>query len=104
MSAPPTKTIRIAITQPGRFVSSLGNAAPLYRVQALDFTPPAGPTTKRLIKFLSPPLDQASQPLAGDVVEIMPWGTLLPNGEKLAEERASLPSSTRPMIRRRARS
>ncbi|MCM1982221.1 DUF6519 domain-containing protein [Lyngbya confervoides] len=72
------QTIRVQLTAPDRFLWSYDNAAPLYRVQvdANDLTQ---------VRFLTLPRDQEAQPLAGQAVEIIPWGALLPNQEKIAE-------------------
>ncbi|MEA2094336.1 MAG: hypothetical protein U9P11_07220, partial [Pseudomonadota bacterium] len=45
---------------------------------------------RRRIEFLNLPRDQAAHPLAGQVVEIIPWGALLPNQEKVAEFQGQL--------------
>src|SRR5262249_54906317 len=60
---------------------------PLYRVQVQDIpnVPQGVDGTSRQIKFLTLPRDQAAQPLAGQAVEIIPWGAFLPNKEKVAE-------------------
>src|SRR5438477_606314 len=80
------QTFRVQITAPGRFIWGADNASPLYRVQAQSFEDPGGgPTTLRRIHFLTPPPDQANYPLAGQTVELMRWGALLPNHEKVAE-------------------
>jgi hypothetical protein len=80
------QTFRVQITAPGRFIWGADNASPLYRVQAQDFQEPGGgPATLRRIHFLTPPPDQAHYPLAGQTVEVMRWGALLPNHEKVAE-------------------
>lgn len=72
------QTMRIQLTTPNRFVWSYNNAAPLYRVQVdvADLT---------RVRFLTLPRDQEAQPLANQTVEIIPWGTFLPNQEKVAE-------------------
>ena len=80
------QTFRVQITAPGRFIWGADNASPLYRVQAQSFEDPGGgPATLRHIHFLTPPPDQAHYPLAGQTVELMRWGALLPNHEKVAE-------------------
>jgi hypothetical protein len=80
------QTFRVQITAPGRFIWGADNASPLYRVQALPFQEPGGgPATLQRIHFLTPPPDQAHYPLAGQAVELMRWGALLPNHEKVAE-------------------
>lgn len=73
------QTIRVQLTAPDRFVWGYNNASPLYRVQVEE-----GDGAVK-IKFLTLPRDQAAQPLAGQAVEILPWGAILPNQEKVAE-------------------
>jgi hypothetical protein len=81
------QTIRVQLTAPNRLIWGYDNAAPFYRVQVQNI--PNAPTgvdgTRRQIKFLTLPRDQAAQPLAGQAVEIISWGALLPNQEKVAE-------------------
>jgi hypothetical protein len=86
------QTICVQLTATDRFIWGYDNAAPLYRVQVQDIpNVPAGVDgTRRKIKFLTPPRDQAAQPLAGQAVEILPWGALLPNKEKVAEFQGQL--------------
>jgi hypothetical protein len=81
------QTIRVQLTATNRFIWGYDNAAPLYRVQVENIPDvPAGVDgTRRKIRFLTLPRDQADQPLAGQAVEIIPWGALLPNQEKVAE-------------------
>jgi len=80
------QTFRVQITAPGRFIWGADNASPLYRVQAQSVEDPGGgPATLRRIHFLTSPPDQAHYPLAGQTVELMRWGALLPNHEKVAE-------------------
>ena len=74
------QTIRVQLTATNRFIWGYDNASPLYRVQVLE---EEGQPVK--IKFLTLPRDQAAQPLKGQAVEILPWGALLPNQEKVAE-------------------
>ena len=75
------QTIRVQLTATNRFIWGFDNAAPLYRVQVEDSV--GGP--RRKIKFLTLPRDQAAQALKGQAVELIPWGALLPNQEKIAE-------------------
>ncbi|MEM9088872.1 MAG: DUF6519 domain-containing protein [Cyanobacteria bacterium P01_F01_bin.53] len=72
------QTIRVQLTAANRLIWSYDNASPLYRVQvsAADLS---------RVTFLTLPCDQESQPLAGQAVEIIPWGALLSNQEKVAE-------------------
>jgi hypothetical protein len=86
------QTIRVQLTAPNRLIWGYDNASPFYRVQVENIpNPPQGVDgTRRQIKFLTLPRDQAAQPLAGQAVEIIPWGALLPNQEKVAELQGQL--------------
>ncbi|SCX79794.1 DUF6519 domain-containing protein [Nitrosospira sp. Nsp13] len=75
------ESFRIQITAPGRFVWGRDNAAPLYRVQIEAHTD----SRRRRIIFLTLPRDEFGWPLAGMTVELLRWGALLDNGEKVAE-------------------
>ena len=81
------QTIRVQLTATNRFIWGYDNASPLYRVQVENIPNAPGGVdgTRRKIKFLTVPRDQLAQPLAGQAVEIIPWGALLPNQEKVAE-------------------
>jgi Family of unknown function (DUF6519)/Right handed beta helix region len=78
------QAIRIMLVEPpsgggtGRYVWAFDNASPLYRVQAeVDDSGP-------LVRMLTPPRDEARWPLAHTVIELLPWGALLDNGQKLS--------------------
>ena len=75
------QAIRVELTEANRFTWGFDNGAPLYRVQV--GTNAAG--QRRLITMLTDPRDQAHWPLAGQIVEILPWSAVLDNNEKLAE-------------------
>jgi Family of unknown function (DUF6519) len=81
------QTIRVQLTATNRFIWGYDNASPLYRVQVENIPNPPGGVdgTRRKIRFLTMPRDQLAQPLAGQAVEIIPWGAILPNQEKVAE-------------------
>jgi hypothetical protein len=83
------QTIRVQITATGRFIWGYDNAAPLYRVQVTNITGVAD-GDRRKIEFLTLPHDQMAHPLAGQAVEIIPWGAFLPNQEKVAEFQGQL--------------
>jgi hypothetical protein len=68
------QTIRVELTDTDRFLWGYDNASPLYRVQVAEDD---GEFVK--IHFLTRPPDEASQPRAGQAVEILPWGSILPN-------------------------
>ena len=76
------ETFRVQVTQPGRFIWGRDNAAPMYRVQV---TAHPADNTRRKLRFLTPPRDEFGWTLAGMTVEVMRWGVLLDNGEKVAE-------------------
>jgi hypothetical protein len=73
------QAIRVQLTTTNRFIWGYDNASPLYRVQV---TRQDG---LNQIKFLTLPRDEFAQPQAGQAIEILPWGALLPNREKVAE-------------------
>jgi hypothetical protein len=73
------QAIRVQMIAEDRFLWALDNASPLYRVTA------ARSGTTVTITFLTPPQEQALFPLKDQVVEILPWGAALPNGEHIAD-------------------
>lgn len=75
------QAIRVQFTEPNRLTWGFDNGAPLYRVQV--GTNPAG--QRRLITMQTEPRDQAHWPLAGQIVELLPWSAVLVNNEKLSE-------------------
>lgn len=75
------QAIRVQLVDKDHFTWGFDNGAPLYRVTLED----AG-SERKTIKFLTEPKDQAHWPVAGQIVEILPWSAVLENGEKLAEE------------------
>ena len=81
------QTIRVQLTATNRFIWGYDNASPLYRVQVENIPnlPGGVDGTRRKIRFLTMPRDQLAQPLAGQAVELIPWGAILPNQEKVAE-------------------
>ncbi|MBD3787635.1 MAG: hypothetical protein IE922_11835 [Sphingomonadales bacterium] len=72
------QAIRIMITGRDSFIWGFDNAAPLYRAVLED-----GGATLRL---LTEPKDLLAWPAQGMTVEVLPWGAVLENGEKTAEE------------------
>jgi len=78
------QTLRVQLTATNRFIWGYDNAAPLYRVQVTNISGVAD-GERRQIKFLTLPRDQMAHPLAGQAVELIPWGAILPNQEKVAE-------------------
>jgi hypothetical protein len=71
------QTIRLQITTDRKLSWGFDNAAPLYRIEVA--------TDRKTLTFRNLPRDQAHWPIAQQVVEILPWSAVLPNGEKLAE-------------------
>ena len=83
------QTIRVQLTATDRFIWGYDNAAPLYRVQVKDILNVMN-GERRKLKFLTLPRDQMAHPLAGQAVELIPWGAILPNREKVAEFQGKL--------------
>jgi hypothetical protein len=80
------QAIRVMMTAENTFAWSFDNAAPVYKVKVTGLataTPSSGEVT---VEMLTPPKDEEHWPLAGRVVEILPWGAILENGEKVAAE------------------
>ncbi len=73
------QAIRVQLTGTNRFIWGYDNASPLYRVQV---TRQDG---LNRVEFLTLPRDEFAQPRAGQAVEILPWGAILPNQEKVSE-------------------
>ena len=75
------QAIRVEIgTAATTFLWGYDNASPLYRVQVTTDTSGA-----QVIHFLTIPKDEAHWPVAQQIVELLPWSAVLPNGEKVAE-------------------
>ena len=75
------QAIRVQLVDKDNFVWGVDNAAPLYRVTLEDAA-----SDRKTIKLQTEPRDQAHWPMAGQVIEILPWSAVLLNGEKLAQE------------------
>ena len=69
------QAIRVQIVDQTHLTWGFDNASPLYRVEV--------DKTGTTVTLLTDPKDQAHWPLAGQIVEILPWSAVLPNGEKL---------------------
>lgn len=70
------QAIRVQLRPGGTtFTWGFDNASSLYRATVSGGT----------VTLLTEPKDHLHWPLAGQIVEILPWGAVLPNGEKLAE-------------------
>lgn len=70
------QAIRVQIVDDTHFTWGFDNSAPYYRVAlAAD-----GIT----VTMLTEPQDQYHWPLTNQIVEILPWSSVLPNGEKIA--------------------
>jgi len=79
------QAIRVEIGLGNTFLWGFDNASPLYRVQVTT-----DGTGAQVIHFVSPPRDEAHWPLAQQIVELLPWSAVLPNGEKVAAPSAGL--------------
>ncbi|MDC0672881.1 right-handed parallel beta-helix repeat-containing protein [Nannocystis radixulma] len=73
------QAIRVQLIESGRFLWGYDNASPLYRVTA---SVSAGVVT---IVFRTPPQEQRFFPLRKQVLEILPWGARVGNGEYVAD-------------------
>jgi hypothetical protein len=82
------QAIRVQLSAGNRFVWAYDNGEPLYRVEITDSTPGGDGSIE--LTFLTPPLDPVLFPLQGAVIEILPWGALLANREKVAQARGHL--------------
>src|SRR5690606_6901213 len=69
------QAIRVRLVDADHFVWGFDNGGPLYRVR-LD-------ADRVTVLMDTEPRDQAHWPLAGQIVELIPWSAVLPNGEKL---------------------
>ncbi len=68
------QAIRVQLVDGTHFTWGFDNASQLYRVQV----------NGGAIELLTDPKDQAHWPIAGRIVEILPWSAVLPNSEKIA--------------------
>jgi hypothetical protein len=75
------QAIRVQLTAANAFIWGLDNASPLYRV-VVDASDPANQT----LRFLTPPRDQPAMPLQGQAIEVLAWGALLANNEKVSDD------------------
>ncbi len=75
------QAIRVQLVDDTHLIWGFDNASSLYRVKA---------TAADTIEFMTSPRDQHHWPLAGQVVEILPWSAILPNGEKVASAKGHL--------------
>src|SRR5690554_315323 len=64
----------------GHFTWGFDNASPYYRV-VVRSTP-----NGLVVNMKTAPKDQYHWPLAGQVIELLPWSAVLPNNEKIAEQ------------------
>lgn len=73
------QTIRVFCIEPDCFLWGYDDTSPLYRID-----PPSASGTVT-ITFQTQPRDTAHFPATGQVIEILPWGAALPNGERVAD-------------------
>ena len=76
------QAIRVQLRKNNSFTWGYDDGSPLYRVSQVTSNK-AGPTTTT-VTLITPPKDQYHWPRSGQVVEILSWSSLLPNGEKIA--------------------
>lgn len=74
------QAIRVQLVDNGHYTWGFDNAAPLYRAL---LSVANGKRVK--LTLLTEPKDAAHWPLKGQVVELLPWGAALPNGQRIAD-------------------
>lgn len=74
------QAIRVQAVSASQFTWGLDNAAPLYRAVLMSDN-----GARIRLRLLTPPKDALHWPLKGQVVELLPWGAALANGERVAE-------------------
>lgn len=70
------QAIRVQLVSDRTFTWGYNNASPAYRVSLSG--------DRMRVTLITPPRDEYSLPVVGQVIEILPWGARLPNGEKIA--------------------
>ena len=76
------QAIRVQIIDGTNFNWGFDNASPYYRISLVE--------GQNKFMMLTEPKDQYHWPTSNQVVEILPWSAVLPNGEKVAEEMGHL--------------
>lgn len=71
------QAIRVQLTGANQLTWGFDNAAPLYRIKV--------GADRHKLEMVTQPKDEAHWPISGQVVEVLPWAAVLPNGEKVAE-------------------
>jgi len=82
------QAVRVELVDDSTLVWGFDNGAPLYRVSV------ASTGTGAKVTMITPPRDQEHWPLVGQVIEFLSWSAWLPNGEKVAEMRGTLPHAS----------
>ena len=80
------QSIRVQLVDRDHITWGFDNASHLYRVEVIADEN----GNRNIVKLISEPKDQAHWPLAGQIVEILPWSAVLPNGEKVADTQGHL--------------
>jgi hypothetical protein len=75
------QAIRVQLVDQNTFTWGFNNVTPPYRVTVRN----NADGERRLIHMITEPRDAAHWPLAGQVVELLPWSSVLLNGQKIAE-------------------
>ena len=78
------QAIRVQLTGNNQFTWGFDNASSLYRIEVVGAETGIGSGLVNIFKLITTPKDQHHWPLAGQVVEILPWSAVLTNGEKTA--------------------
>src|SRR3954447_15685354 len=82
------QAIRVQLRDADHSLWGYDNAEPLYRVEITDSAPGADGSIE--LGFITRPADPLLFPLQGAVIEILPWGALLANREKVADAQGHL--------------
>jgi hypothetical protein len=72
------QAVRVQMVDPDQFTWGFGNGGQLYRALLH--------ADRRTLELLTDPKDEAHWPGSGQIVEVLPWGAVLADGEKIAEE------------------
>lgn len=75
------QAIRVQCTDATHFTWGFDNAAPVYRALLVD---------RHTIELVTLPADDAHRPRSGQVVEFLPWASVLPNGQLQGAESGQL--------------
>ncbi|MDC0672878.1 right-handed parallel beta-helix repeat-containing protein [Nannocystis radixulma] len=73
------QALRVQLIAPDRFIWGIDNASTLFRLTV------TGTGANRTLTLTAPLRDHAHEPRIGEVIELLPWGALLSNGQYVAD-------------------